>query len=181
MTIRHALPLLLALVLFGACAGTRQPTPSPADATLTRVGDAAPALEVTTLAGESFSLADQRGRVVVLSWWATWCPPCRQEMPELRDQVWRRWGERDDFVLISVAREETADVVAPFLAEQDFAWTFATDPDRRNYARFAEAHIPRNYVIGRDGVIGFQSVGYTAEEFAAMVKAVEAALEPLEP
>jgi len=173
---RHVTPLLLSLALLGACASTRQPTPSPADATLTRVGDAAPALTVTTLAGDAFDLADQRGKVVVLNWWATWCPPCRQEMPELRDQVWSRWGGRDDFVLISVAREEAADVVASFLTQHDFAWTFATDPDRRNYARYAEAHIPRNYVIGRDGVIDFQSVGYTDEEFAAMVQAVEAAL-----
>lgn len=176
MSLRHVTPLLLALALLGACAGTRQPTPSPADATLTRVGDVAPALSVNTLAGDTFDLADQRGKVVVLSWWATWCPPCRQEMPELRDQVWSRWGDREDFVLISVAREETADVVASFLTEHDFAWAFATDPDRRNYARYAEAHIPRNYVIGRDGVIGHQSVGYTAAEFAEMVHAVEAAL-----
>lgn len=176
MPVRHALPLLLILTLLGACAGTRQPTPSPADATLTRVGDPAPPLVVTTMDGDVFDLADQRGKVVVLNWWATWCPPCRQEMPELRDQVWRRWADRDDFVLISVAREETPEVVAPFLADHDFAWTFATDPDRRNYARFAEAHIPRLHVVGRDGVILYQSVGYTAEEFAEMVQAVEAAL-----
>lgn len=178
MSLRHVTPVLLSVALLGACAGTSKQTPSPADATLTRVGDAAPALSVATLTGDTFDLTDQRGKVVVLSWWATWCPPCRQEMPALRDQVWNRWGDRDDFVLISVAREETADVVAPFLAEHDFAWTFATDPDRRNYARFAEAHIPRNYVIGRDGVIRFQSVGYTDHEFAEMVRAVEAALGP---
>ncbi|MEZ4388950.1 MAG: TlpA disulfide reductase family protein [Candidatus Krumholzibacteriia bacterium] len=167
--------LLLALALAG-CAGSHGKVPSVEDATLTAVGDPAPSLTVTTMAGEVFDLAAQRGKVVLISFWATWCPPCREEMPHLRDEVWRRWQDRDDFVLISVAREETPEVVAPFLAKFDFDWTFATDPTRENYARFAEAHIPRNYVIGRDGRIVFQSVGYTAEEFAAMVGAVEGAL-----
>ena len=176
MLLRRPWPLLFPLLLLAACAGSHGNVPSVEDATLTAVGDPAPSLAVTTMAGDVFDLAAQRGKVVLISFWATWCPPCREEMPHLRDQVWQRWGDRDDFVLISVAREEAPDVVGPFLEKFDFGWTFATDPARENYARFAEAHIPRNYVVGRDGRIVFQSVGYEEDEFAAMVSAVEGAL-----
>jgi thiol-disulfide isomerase/thioredoxin len=150
--------------------------PSPAAATLTEVGQAAPPAVVTTLAGEHFDLAAQHGKVVLVNFWATWCPPCRAEMPHLRDQVWSRFGARDDFVLISIAREETAAVIAPFVAEHGYGWTFAPDPERKVYAGFAAAHIPRNYLIGRDGTILLQSVGFEQEEFDAMVARIAAEL-----
>lgn len=177
MTARLAGLVSLLIILAAGCAGSRQDAPSPADATLTAVGDPAPPLEVDSLAGVAVDLAALRGKVVLLNWWATWCPPCRQEMPHLRDRIWQRWGGRDDFVLLSVAREETPDVVAGYLADQNLGWTFATDPDRHNYARYAEAHIPRSYVIDRDGRIRFQSVGFTEEDFAAMVASLEALLD----
>ncbi|MBD3221904.1 redoxin domain-containing protein [bacterium] len=176
---RHLLlaSLLIALAGLLACAGTASRAPSPEEATLTAVGDPAPAVDVTTMDGDRFDLADQRGKIVLLNFWATWCPPCRQELPEVRDRIWDRFGARDDFALISVAREEDAGTVGRFLAEHDYGWTFATDPERANYARYAEAHIPRNYVIGRDGTILYQSVGFEPEDFGAMVELLAAQLE----
>jgi len=169
--------LLLPLLLLAACAGSHDDAPTPEEASLTSVGDMAPELSVATVTGRIFDLSEQRGKVVLVSFWATWCPPCRQELPALRDQVQARWGGRDDFVLVSVAREETPEVVDEFLAQHDYPWTFATDPDRSNYARFAEAHIPRNYVIDREGRIVLQSVGFEAKEFDHMLDVIENLLE----
>lgn len=176
MTPRFLAPTLLLLVVLASCAGSQGDAPSPEAATLTKVGDPAPELRVTTLDGATFDLAEQRGKVVLLSFWATWCPPCRQELPALRDQVHARWGDRDDFELVSVSREEDPETVTRFLAQADYRWTFAVDPDRSNYARYAEAHIPRTYVVGRDGRIVLQSVGFEAKEFAHLVATVEAQL-----
>jgi peroxiredoxin len=169
--------LLFALMGLLACAGTSSDAPSPEEATLTAVGDPAPALDATTIDGDRFDLADQRGRIVLLNFWATWCPPCQQELPAVRDRIWARFGARDDFALISVAREEAVDTVRRFLAGHDYAWTFATDPDRANFARYADAHIPRNYVIGRDGTIVYQSVGFELEEFGEMIEVLAVQLE----
>jgi thiol-disulfide isomerase/thioredoxin len=150
--------------------------PTPQSATRTEVGQPAPPVAVTTLQQERFELAAQRGRVVLLNFWATWCPPCRQEMPALQAQVWERFGAREDFRLVSIAREETAAEIRPFVAEHGYGWTFAPDPERTVYARYAGAFIPRNYVIGRDGAILFQGHGHEPEEFARMVEVIAGAL-----
>ena len=74
--------------------------------------------------------------------------------------------------MISVAREETPDVVQPFIAQYGAGWPFAVDPDRTVFAAYAEAFIPRNYVVDRTGRIVFQSQGYEEGEFAAMVDVI---------
>lgn len=184
-----ALPLLLTM---GGCACCGAPKltagdfaveeapapspPSPEETTLTAVGQAAPDFTAATLDGSSFSLSAQRGKIVLVNWFATWCPPCQAEMPHLQKEVWERFGDAPDFAMVSVAREEKPDVVAPFVAKYGVTWPFAVDPERTAYARYAEAYIPRNHVIGRDGTIIFQSEGFEPEEFARMVEVIAAEL-----
>ena len=177
LPLRHfaILPLLcLALI---SCSGSNDTKPSPEETTLTKVGQAAPPIELTTLAGDTFDLTALRGRVVLVNFWATWCPPCREEMPHLQDEIWARFGAREDFTMVSIAREESAEKIAPFVAEHGYGWPFAPDVDRAVFARYADAFIPRNYVIGRDGAIVYQGQGYQEEEFAAMVVLIAAELD----
>lgn len=150
--------------------------PTPEAATLTEVRQIAPEFTVPTLAGPTFRLTEQRGKVVLVNWFATWCPPCKAEMPELKSRVWEQFAANPDFVMISVAREEDTAKVGPFVSERALPWTFGLDTDRAAFAQYAEAFIPRNHVIGRDGRIVFQSEGFHEEEFAAMVDAIAAEL-----
>lgn len=152
------------------------PPPSPAETTLTVVGQSAPPFTVTTLGGEPFSLAAHKGKVVLVNWFATWCGPCKAELPHLKDRVWDAFKANPDFVMISVSREEDAAKVAPFVAERALPWLIGLDTDRSAYALYAEAYIPRNHVIGRDGSIVFQSEGFEEPEFAAMITAIADAL-----
>ena len=167
------LPILL---LVSACAGRHGDQPTPGDATRTHIGQMAPPVVVTTLDGERFDLAEQRGKVVLVNFWATWCPPCRQEMPQLRDRIWARFRDEADFSMISIAREETAEVIGTFVAKFGYAWPFAPDPDRAVYAQYADAFIPRNFVVGRDGSILWQGEGFEESEFASMVEMLAARL-----
>ena len=177
--LRVQLFLLLTLGVVAGCAGTggRGDGPTPEEATLTRVGQAAPDFTLDTLTGGTFTLSEQRGRVVLINWFATWCPPCQAEMPHLQKEVWDVFGRRAGFTMVSVAREEKADVVKPFVQDKGLTWNFALDPDRRAYARYAEAFIPRNTVVDGQGRIIFQSEGFEEPEFREMIRVIREALE----
>ena len=172
---RRLIPLLL-LLLLTACAGSG---PGPGETTLIHVDDPAPGFALELVDGGTFDLAIHRGEVVLVNFFATWCPPCREEMPHLKAQVWEVFGG-EGFAMVSVAREEAADVVAPFAQKYGAEWPFALDPERQAFARYAEAFIPRNFVIGRDGTVVYQSSGYEEPDFAEMLAVIrrELAREP---
>lgn len=185
------LPVVLAVAPGSGCAGrsgpqaqiAADPAADPAQdvaaATLTRVGEAAPDFTVATLdtlASGSFTLSEHRGKVVLVNWWATWCPPCVAEMPHLQAQVWERFAG-PDFAMIAVSREETAAVVSAWTAQHGITFPVGLDPQRAAYGKYATAFIPRSYVVDRGGIIVFQSQGYQESEFAAMITAIETAIE----
>jgi len=143
--------------------------------TLTRVGQIAPQFAVTTIGGDSLDLARLRGRVVLVNFFATWCPPCLQEMSLLEKKVWERFRDKG-LVLVAVGREHTDDELKAFAKQKGFLLPMAADPQRKVYGKFATGFIPRNYLIDRQGQIAYQSIGFEEEEFAALVRAVEKSL-----
>ncbi len=167
------------VLLAAACAktksGHKDPEAEVAASTLTKVGDMAPDFTVTQLDGEAFTLSALRGKVVLVNWWATWCPPCVEEMPFLQSLVWDRF-KGADFAMVAVSRAEKPEVVKPWIEKKGFTFPVAIDPDRSSYGKYASAYIPRSYVIGPDGLILFQSQGYEQPEFAAMIDVIVTAL-----
>ena len=176
---RNVTLLLVAAVLLAGCASTGGKTsgPTPEEATLTTVGQLAPDFSLPTVTGQKFTLSEQRGKIVLINWFATWCPPCQAEMPHLQKQVWDVFGRREGFAMVSVAREEEADVVLPFIRQRDLTWNFALDAYRKAFGQYAEAFIPRNTVVDRQGRIIWQSEGFEEPEFDEMVRVIAAALD----
>ncbi len=167
--------LVLALTLLTAC-NKEKAEPTPEETNLVAVGQLAPDFSAQTLDGGTFSLSAHRGQVVLVNWFATWCGPCKEEMPYLQKEVWERFRGAD-FAMVSIAREETLQVVQPFVTKYKVTWPFALDPERQAYAQYAEAFIPRNYVIDRAGKIIFQSQGFERPEFEQMISIIAKELE----
>ena len=177
------LVLVAALCLFVGCPKDETQVPeevlTPEETVLVGVGDAAPDFRLTTLEGETFELQAQRGRVVLVNFFATWCPPCREELPVLEREVWQRF-DSEHFALIVVGREEDDDVIGPFVEKNGYSMPFAGDPDKAAYDRYASRFIPRNFVIGPDGTVLYQSQGFERAEFDEMIAVIEAAVTALE-
>ncbi len=120
-----------------------------------RVGALAPDFALASLDGRTVRLADLRGQPVVLNFWATWCPPCRAEMPEF-DALHR---ERPDLAIFAVDVQEDASSVRRFQAELGLAFPLLLDADGRVWSAYQTRGLPTTYIVDRDGILRDVNVG----------------------
>ena len=112
--------------------------------------------QLSDLDGQLLHLQDQRGKVMLLNFWATWCHPCLQEMP-LMDQLYQMLRQRP-FVMWAVAMKEDRDKVAPFMDKHHFQFTALLDRDGAVSARYKLRGLPTTYLIDCHG----NTVGWVA-------------------
>ena len=143
----------------------------------TRAGQQAPEFQVTTTDGKTWNLKDMRGKVVVLNFFATWCPPCRQELPHLQSELWNKRKSDSRWTMLSVGREHTVEQLKAFQEKEKFTFPMAADPERGAYSLYAEKMIPRTYVIDPKGKIVFQSIGFEEGDLGRIEAAIEGALK----
>lgn len=124
---------------------------------LPRKGYIAPDLQLQTLGGETVALSDLRGQVVILNFWATWCPACRTEMPAL-DQVYRTYRDQGLQVIAVNVQEDPAGTGA-FVQELGLVLPVLVDRDGSVSTRYRVTSLPTTYIIDRDGVIREVTVG----------------------
>ena len=168
--------LCLLCLLFGAVSvSTASAADDIAASTRTKVGQVAPDFTATALNGETYTLSKLRGRVVVLSFFATWCPPCKSELPHIEKELWQAMRE-SGIIVLAAAREEAAATVAPFVKQMGLTFPVIPDPQREIFARYATGYIPRLYLLAPDGTIAAQSVGFDEKEFAVIARQARALL-----
>jgi peroxiredoxin len=119
------------------------------------------------LGGKTWTLKEQRGKVVVLNFWATWCPPCRKEMPDL-EALYQQFKEQG-LVILAIS-DEDADKVKPFIAEQKVTYPILLDPGRKVNDLFQIEGIPKTFVYDRNGKLVAQSIDMrTRRQFLEML------------
>jgi cytochrome c biogenesis protein CcmG, thiol:disulfide interchange protein DsbE len=136
------------------------------------VGQPAPVLEVQELNGHSFDLAAERGKVVIVNFWATWCPPCRREMPAL-DAFYKRYHVAG-LEMIGMSVDSSSASVER--AAQSLSYPVAMLKDARTNGFGTPNEIPTTYVIGRDGIV---RVEFMPEKVEVTENSLDEAVLPL--
>ncbi len=167
--------VLVALVLVGVVAavlvalyghqGGRRPA-------VIREGDAAPDFRLQTLDGGSVSLSELRGKVVLLHFWATWCPPCVEEIPSL-DRLYRS-QPHDGFAVLAVSVDEGgAPAVKAFLERNGLTLPVLLNPDRSVAAGYGTFKFPETYLVDREGIVRYKIIGAANWDNPAAVKVIQ--------
>lgn len=115
------------------------------------VGEPAPNLTAKTLAGDTFDLKSQVGQVVIVNFWASWCEPCRQEMPALETYYQQHKAQGLKVIAISMDEPEDDPMVRKVMASYSYPAAFQRDADFKKFGRVWR--MPMTYVIDRQGVI----------------------------
>lgn len=144
--------------------------------TLVGAGETAPGFTVELTDGSRLSLEELRGKVVLLNFWATWCPPCRQELTRVQKEIIDRFAGKP-FVFLPVSRGEKRETVEAFREKTGYTFPMGLDSARTVYDRYATDYIPRNFLIDKQGKVILATVGYDDEEFDALIRTIEKTLE----
>jgi thiol-disulfide isomerase/thioredoxin/Tfp pilus assembly protein PilF len=139
----------------------------------------APEFVFTSLQGESISLKELSGKVVVLDFWATWCPPCLESVPELNELTKKYPSEK--LAVISISADENENQWKDFVAKKNMSWPQYRDADGRVRRAFQVESFPTYLVIDGDGIIKQRIVGLNPQETVVQrLKATLAAMPQLE-
>ena len=144
--------------------------------TIKKVGSVMPEFTTSSLAGNSFSSDALKGKVVLINFWATWCPPCKAELPLLQKNIYDKIKD-SNFAVLCLSRGEKEEVVKKFIEQFKYTFPVYLDPEGKTYNLFASKYIPRNFVVGKDGKIKWASTGFKVEEFNDMITLIEKELK----
>jgi cytochrome c biogenesis protein CcmG, thiol:disulfide interchange protein DsbE len=144
--VRRFVVFLALIILCGCYGGSRPP----------RIGTAAPDFTVQD-ADRKVELRDFRGKTVVLNFWATWCPPCVEEMPSLV-QLEQRMGNKG-VAILGVSIDVDADAYHKFLKDYKVDFLTVRDPDQKSNRLYGTFKFPETYIIDRNGVVRRKFIG----------------------
>lgn len=178
--------LLFSLLAFGCGQERKAPqqaapaeAPAPAaqeTATVAEVGQPMPAFSAPMLDGSTFDIARERGNVVFLNLWATWCGPCRYEIPELEKLHQEHGPQR--FKVVGVSVDEGGDqIVRDFVAEQKVSYPIVLDPQSRLSVILNTVILPTSVIVDRSGKVVWKKFGVVSAKDEEMMKILEQALK----
>jgi len=156
--------MLVAGLLLAGCSSKPSPPPAsqppasaPDETAAPEIGSLAPDFQLQTLDGQTFSLSSVRGKPVLLNFWATWCGPCRFEMPFLQE-IYEDYSD-EELVLITVDIGESKSDVERFLQREGLSLPTLLDSEAKVARQYKTAAIPTTFFIDKDGIIRGKQIG----------------------
>ena len=157
--------ILIFLVLIGSISlfslyfiffGSDRPAPKVDDRSQGPI--AAQDFGLPNLRGDYVKLSDYRGKVVFLNIWATWCPPCREEMPSMESLYQRLKGRNFEILAVSIDQDGEK-AVRPFVAKYGLTFPVLLDPDRKTYRLYGLTGVPETFIVDKSGIVIHRIIG----------------------
>lgn len=144
--------------------------------TIVKEGDRAPSFDLPSIDHRRVGLSDYKGKIVLVHFWATWCPPCVEEMPRL-EQLYRTFSGRDFEILAVSVDEGGEETVLSFLRRNRVSFPVLINPGGAVASRYGTFKFPETYVVDRKGIVRYKVIGpldwMTAETVTALSRLVE--------
>lgn len=160
---KQLLPILILFLSIPAHAANLKPAPE---------GTAAPDLVLTDLNGKTHDLKDYRGQVVLVQFWATYCGPCRKEMPSM-NKMMTKMGDVP-FKILAVDMGESKEEVTAFVNEVKPEFTVLMDEDGKSISDWKVFAAPSNFIIGPDGNIKYTLFGGVEWDSGELIETLKA-------
>lgn len=162
---------LISLLMFTTTAAFSQTENGKLD-----IGDSLPVFTLNSETYGTVSPADLKGKVVLVTLFATWCGPCQLELAEFQEKLYPLYKDNKDFRLLVIGREHDDAALAKYNEKKKFSFPLYPDPEREVFSLFAESAIPRTFLFDKEGKLIYSSLGYTKDGLAKLVNAIEEAL-----
>jgi len=131
-----------------------------------------PSFELATIDNDTFNIEDFKGKVTLLAFFGTRCPPCLRELPEVQAQLVDKHN-KDKFQVIAIAATDNQSRLIDFRTKKDFDFIYVPDNRKKIFSLFAESSLPRTVVLDPTGKIIYQAYGYYKRPFDKMVKLID--------
>lgn len=144
---------------------------------IVKVGDTMPAFTIISDNGTKLQSTSLKGKVILVNFFATWCPPCQKELASVQRMLWPKYKDNKNFALLVIGREHSDADLQKYNEKKGFDFLLYPDKNRAIFGAFAKNLIPRTYLIGKDGKVIYAGKGYTDEEFAELMLKIDSALK----
>lgn len=157
--IRKRSLLCISLLLILALFGCKKKSAGEAEVSIKvpEKGDMFTDVTLQDLQGKTFTLSQYKGKVMILNFWATWCPPCREEMPSM-DALYQKF-KGTDLVIIPASIDEDPKTVSKFMQKNNYTMPVYYDPDKQAGSTYGLTGVPETFIINRNGKIEEKIIG----------------------
>jgi len=167
---------LFNILIFAGMMVYGQSANKPDKSTLLVKNQTIPSFKFEISKGKSVSVNDYKGKIVLINFFATWCGPCRRELPLVQEQIWNKHKDNPKFAMLTFGREHSWEEVLKFGKDQDFSFPLLPDLKRNVFGLFASEGIPRSFLVDETGKIIYLSQGFDEVHFAELKKLIDSKL-----
>lgn len=140
-------------------------------------GDKMPSFNIVHDNGTTVASSTFKGKVILINFFATWCPPCQKELAEIQQTLWPTYKDNPNFIMLVIGREHSDADLQAYNEKKGFSFPLYPDKNRSIYSAFAKNLIPRCYLIDQTGTIVYTTKGYEEKDFSTLMNQIETLLK----